>query len=65
MPEIKKRPRTEAQIAAEKRYAQNHTRYVGLKLNTTTDADIVSRLESEDNMQAFVKAAIREYIKNH
>lgn len=62
MTETKKRPRTAAQIAAEKRYTEAHTRFIGLKLNTTTDADIVAALENEPNMQAFIKQCIREHL---
>ena len=62
MPRVKKRPRTAAQIAAEKRYTEAHTRFVGLKLNTTTDADLVEALENEPNMQAFIKQCIREHL---
>lgn len=59
MPETKKRPRTAAQIASEKKYTQNKTRYIGLKLNTINDADIVAKLESVENMQAYIKQCIR------
>jgi len=62
MTDTKKRPRTAAQIAAEKRYAETKTRFVGLKLNTTTDADIVAALENEPNMQAYIKQCIREHL---
>ena len=58
MAETKKRPRTAAQIAAEKRHSAI-TRFVGLKLNTITDADILAKLESTDNMQGYIKTCIR------
>jgi hypothetical protein len=62
MTETKKRPRTEAQIASERKYAETKARFVGLKLNITTDADIVTALENEPNMQAFIKQCIREHL---
>ena len=59
MTETKKRQRSEAQKQYEKRYAAANTRFVGLKLNHKTDADILAKLESVDNMQAYIKQCIR------
>ncbi len=59
MTETKKRVRSEAQKAYEKRYAESHTRFIGLKLNQKTDTDILARLEQEPNKQAYIKACIR------
>ena len=36
--------------------------YVSLKLNRKTDADIVKALESSPNKQAFIKAALRQFL---
>lgn len=36
---------------------------INLKLNNKTDADIIDRLEKEDNMQGFIKNLIRNEIK--
>ena len=58
MTDTKKRPRTPAQIRAEQKYNE-HARFVGLKLNHKTDADILAKLESVDNMQAYIKQCIR------
>ena len=59
MTETKKRPRTPAQAAAEKKYNATHTRFFGLKLNHATDADIIAKLESVDSIQAYIKQCIR------
>lgn len=45
------------------RYDKANTRSIALKLNKGTDADILQRLESVDNMQGYIKLAIRNYIK--
>lgn len=54
---------TEAQIRASLKYNQTHTRQVSIKLNTKTDADILSKLDSVDNVQGYVKGLIREDLK--
>ncbi len=41
------------------RYDAAHTRRYGLKLNTTTDADVIAWLEAQTSMQGAVKALIR------
>ena len=65
MTETKKRPVTDAQRAAVKKYDAAHTRFIGLKLNTTTDADILAKLAEVDNMQAYIKSCIRADLANH
>lgn len=44
------------------RYDANHTRRYGLKLNTTTDDDIIAWLGAQDSMQGAIKALIRAEI---
>lgn len=61
MAETKKRPRTPAQIASEQKYNE-HARFISLKLNDRTDADILEKLSSIDNMQGYIKRAIRAYM---
>lgn len=51
------------QRAAQARYDKENTYRINFKFNNRTDADIVEMLKSVDNRQAFVKAAIRAYIK--
>ena len=55
----KKRSRTPAQAAGEARYKAAHVRRVVLNLNDRTDADILEKLSSLDNMQGYIKACIR------
>lgn len=45
--------------APQKRYDAANTTQVKLKLNDTTDADILARLESVPNVQGYIKALIR------
>lgn len=65
MTETKKRQTTDAQRASVKKYDAANTRFVGLKLNHKTDADILAKLESVDNMQAYIKSCIRADLANH
>lgn len=41
-------------------YDRVHTRRINLKLNNTTDADIIRRLESVKNIQGYIKDLIRK-----
>lgn len=41
------------------RYDATHTRQIKLKLNTTTDDDIIAWLGAQDSMQGAIKALIR------
>lgn len=50
---------TEAQRRANAKYDALNTVALHAKLNRKTDADIISRLEAEDNKQAYVKDLIR------
>lgn len=45
-----------------KKYDQNNTINVSLKLNIKTDADIIEYLESVDNKQGTIKQLIRNEI---
>ena len=54
---------TEARKAANARYDAGHTIQVKLKLNTTTDADVIARLEEVENKQGYIKALIRQDMK--
>jgi len=47
------------------RYDANHTRRYGLKLNTTTDDDIIAWLGAQDSMQGAIKALIRAEISRN
>ena len=66
MTEAKKRPRTPAQAAAEKKYAAVNRKTVTLALNRHTDADIIARFEEVaqrgDGVQAYIRTCIRAAI---
>lgn len=53
---------TEAQKRAAKKYDDNNTVMVSVKLNKKTDADIIKRLDKEENRQKYIKAVIRHEI---
>lgn len=44
-------------------YEKNNTRFFGIKLNYNTDANLISLLESQDNIQGFIKKVLDDYIK--
>jgi len=66
MTETKKRPRTAAQIKAERKYAASTRVDVRLTLFRTTDADIIAKLEEVtaggQSKRAFLKQCIREHM---
>lgn len=41
------------------RYDRTHSTRYALKLNNTTDADIISKLSSVGNVQGYIKSLIR------
>lgn len=51
---------TEAQKRASAKYDANNTVRITLKLNKKTDADIIQKLESEPNKNAYIKEKLRE-----
>ena len=52
---------TKASIRQTK-YDSTHCRTYGLKLNLTTDADIIKKLSSVQSMQGYIKQLIRDDI---
>lgn len=54
---------TAAQNAAQLKYDAQNTRQYKVKLNTTTDADLIEYLDGVPNKQGAIKAALREHIK--
>lgn len=54
-----------ARAASQGRYDREHTRQVKVKLNLKTDADILAKLETEPNMQGYIKRLIREDISRN
>ena len=51
---------TEAQKRASAKYDADNTVRITLKLNKKTDADIIQKLESEPNKNAYIKTKLRE-----
>lgn len=54
---------TQAQIKAVAKYDKKNTTGLYLKLNRTTDADIIELLAQQENKQGFIKELLREYMK--
>lgn len=45
------------------RYDKDNTRRINLKLNATTDSDVIARLAAVPSMQGYIKDLIRADIK--
>lgn len=58
-------PQTEAQKRAKAKYDKANTKQVIMKLNLKTDADIFDKLDSEPNVQGYIKGLIRQDISNN
>lgn len=54
---------TEAQKRAVARYDAANTRRIYIKLNKRTDAEILQHLDSQDNIQGYIKELIRQDMK--
>lgn len=54
--------RSKALIEAQKRYNREKTKSVIIKLNKTTDADILAKLDTVGNKQGYIKDLIRNDI---
>jgi len=54
---------SEAAKAAKARYDAKTAKYISLKLNQNTDADIIQHLEKQSNVQGFLKNLIRQSMK--
>lgn len=50
---------TEARKIRKAEYDKNNTRIFTIKLNKNTDADLITMLESQDNIQGFIKENLR------
>lgn len=55
---------TEAQAKACKKYQQANTKLMSMRLNLTTDLDIIQRLDEVESKQGYIKALIRADIAN-
>ena len=50
---------SKSQVRAQAKYDAAHTRRISLKLNTTTDQDIIRWLWAQQSMQGSIKRLIR------
>ena len=55
---------TESQIRASIRYNKENTVQISLKLNRSTDADLIESLNRIANKQGYIKELIRRDIAN-
>ena len=55
---------TESQIRASVKYNKENTVQISLKLNRTTDADLIDSLNRIENKQGYIKELIRRGIAN-
>lgn len=55
----------ESQIKAVRRYDDKNTIQFRMKLNKTTDADVIEFLQSLPNKQGFIKQLIRDHMENN
>ena len=50
---------SDAQLRAGAKYDGKNTKQITLKLNLTTDADVLKKLAGVDNIQGYIKSLIR------
>ena len=55
---------TPAQRKAQAKWQKKATVMIGMRLQRSTDADIIAYLDGESK-QTIIKLALREYMKNH
>ena len=54
---------TEAQKKAQAKYDARTAKYISLKLNIKTDADLIDLLSKQQNVQGYIKGLIRAELK--
>lgn len=54
---------TEAQRKAQAKYDARTAKYISLKLNIKTDADLIDLLQKQENVQGFIKSLIRSELQ--
>jgi len=54
---------SEAQLRAQAKYDRANTKQIILKLNRTSDADILSKLDQVGNRQGYIKGLIRNDVR--
>lgn len=61
-----KKPKTKrSQLEAQIKYDRDHVTRISLKLNKTTDKDILDKLDSVPGKQTYIKELIRRDINGH
>ena len=50
---------------ANAQYNAKHTNFVRIKLNYSTDADILAWLDTQESKQGAIKTAIRSFLASH
>lgn len=58
-------PTSDAQKRATLKYDAKNTKQYHLKLNLTTDADVIDRLAQQESAQGYIKQLIREDIQKN
>ena len=59
-------PKTDKGKAQQAEWMKSHTKMYGVRLQLSTDADLIQFIESQPGSKANVfKTALREYIQNH
>lgn len=58
-----KKPTSAAQKKASAKYDKDNTKGIYLKLNLTTDADIIGHLAKKEKVQTYIKKLIRDDMK--
>ena len=56
---------TKSQLNAQAKYDRENTKKIVLKLNLTSDADILAMLDSQLNKQGYIKNLVRKDIRNN
>ena len=59
------RKSSDARIRANTKYNKNNTKQYPIRLNLNTDADIIDKLSSVDNIAGYIKELIRADIKKN
>lgn len=54
----------EARVRASIKYNKTNVKQVKLNLNRKTDADIIEKLDSCDNVQGYIKGLIRDDMRS-
>lgn len=56
---------TKSQLKAQAKYDRDNTKQIVLKLNLTSDADILAMLNSQSNKQGYLKKLVRDDIRDN